>query len=235
VVKPRLRLIPNGMTVPDKFKFVCPIDGHHIAQHMDRETWMKAIRRHYADNGYEIPPDIEEIAEDQLCQSLDGEWCQYCDGSERGAHIDRRIGVQTIISGTKVLSNFLLDAGLNLVGLAESPIVSQEEANRRALICSRCYALDTVQGCGSCLSVAEAVAEVVGTKTTASDNVLEGKACLVCKCAAKANVWMDVRISKSGVTDEARKMFDTIPHCWKAEALREIDQTQVSDINGSHD
>lgn len=222
----RLRLLPTGMTVPDKFRFICPIDGHLIEGHMDTFNWFKAIRKHYADNGYPIPDDIESIAEDQLCQMLGGEWCRYEDGTKPERFLSRRVNLENILAGTRVFVEFVKQG---------RPLVSQEEANRRALICSRCYALDTVSGCGSCTGLTQVVSLVLGAKATAYDNALEGKSCLACKCAAKANVWVPVEVSKVGVTPEAAELFKSIPHCWKAQELQAIDQGSQPDMNETHD
>lgn len=220
----RLQLVTRGVTVPDKFRYKIPEDGHWIAEHMDPESWLRAIRKHYADNGYPIPDDLQQIAEDQLCRTLPAGWCRYVDGRDPEAFIDRRIGVSTVISGTKVFAKFLLEG---------APTVSQEEAERRALICSRCYALDTVQGCGSCLSIAEAVSEVVGARKTPSDAALEGKACLVCKCSAKANVWMPVEVSRVGVSEERLKLFPEF--CWKKQGIEAlIAKTPDADMSETH-
>lgn len=204
-----LKLKKSNVTPPDRFRFVHPEDGH-ATYGMDYDSWMRQIKQHRKDNGYPIPDNLAEIVEDQFCQLLDGEWCEFVDGSERGVHLNRRVDITTVMNGTRVMLKFIAEG---------MPLVSKEVAEERALTCSRCYALSNVAGCGSCAGLSDLVAQVIGAKATPHDNALEGRICLVCKCSARANAWMPVEISKVGVSEEARELFRTIPHCWKAREL----------------
>lgn len=206
-----LRLRPTNVTPPDKYRFIHPEDGHPTYAY-DHSQWLRDIVKYRSDNGYDVPPNMREIAEDQICRTLDGEWCEYSGEGERPAPLNRRVNLDTIIGGTKVFIELVKQG---------APLVSKEEATQRALTCSRCYALDKVAGCGSCTGLAEYIVEVAGAQKTPHDDLLAGKSCLICKCAAQANVWVPVEISKVSVTPEMMKQWPS--HCWKGNLLKELD------------
>lgn len=207
----RLRLLESNVCPPDKFRYRFEEDGHWIRS-FSKDAWLAAIRKHAVDNGYEIP--TQEEVEDQLCRSLNGEWCQYADGAPVKEGINARFTINDIVNGTRVFISF---------AAAGAPLVSQEEAEARALVCSRCFLNTDVPGCGTCHQLANLVTEACGARKTESDALL--KACSWCKCSAQANVWMPTTISGVGVTDH---MLDLAPSwCWKANSIREARRVSV--------
>lgn len=74
--------------------------------------------------------------------------------------------------------------------------VSQEEAERRAAICSACPYLAPVGGCGACdmaRRLLENTTALIGGKTTSFDAQLGKKACAVCGCSSKVKVHLNIK------------------------------------------
>lgn len=205
-----LRLLPGSTCPPDKFRYIHAEDGHANTA-FDRDSWFAAILRHKQNNGYEIPDDWQARAEDQLCRVLPPGWCEYAHGGEPSEFLDRRTPLQDIVNGTKVLAAFVASG---------CELVPQAEAETRGAICAGCYAREAVQGCAPCVGLSNLVAEICGARETRADAILEGKACLVCHCAARANVWIPVEVSKEGVTPEMMRQFPDF--CWKRQQIEAL-------------
>jgi hypothetical protein len=206
-----LRLIPSNETPPDKFRFTHPEDGWtDIA--MDREGWFKAIRKHREDNNYPLPEDWQSQAEDQLCRILPPGWCQQEDGRTPEQFVNARIGFDDIMRATAVFAEEVRQG---------APLVSQEVAEARGATCAGCYMRQPVAGCGMCYGLVNLVASVAGAHATKADALLSGKSCLVCKCAAQAQIWLPIDVLAKGVTPEMDELWP--PFCWKGKGLRELD------------
>jgi hypothetical protein len=205
-----LRLIPSNVQVPDGYRFKVPNDGIEIIAN-NYDGWLEKIRKHYIDNGYELPADWIAQAEEQLCKLLPPGWCRYDDGSAPKNFIDRRFTFDDALNGTKVLIEFVKQG---------APLVSQEEAEERGRTCAACYAALPIPGCSSCRAFANYVAEVAGARKTKSDAILDSKSCGVCKCSAIANLWIPVEVSQKGVTEEMMALWPE--HCWKGQQIRAL-------------
>lgn len=205
-----LRLRVTNECPPDEFRYVHPEDGHTTRANV-RADWLAKILKHKRDNGYDVPADWKEMAEDQLARSLPPGWSFYEDGSQPDTFLDRRTPVEDVMNGTRVLLAF---------AQAGCQIVPQAEAERRGQICARCYARETVRGCSPCVGLANLVAEVCGSGTTSADSILEDKVCLVCHCSARANLWIPVEVSKAGVTPEMMRNFPAF--CWKRQGIEAL-------------
>lgn len=200
-----LKLKPSNTTVPDKFRYKFP-DGHTIYA-IGKDEWFEKIKKYADDNQYPVPS--HEECEDQLCRTLSGEWC---DGGDENSFINTRFTFNDFVRGAKVLGSFAIGDG----------VVSQQVADERALICSRCFANVAVPGCSSCAGMSNLVAGLKGAKSTKYDHLL--KACGVCHCPNEAQVWVQSEHLAKGVTPEMMETYRTIPHCWKAKALTELKQ-----------
>lgn len=212
-----LKLKNYATCPPDFYTFRFP-DGHVVTA-VDATTWFEKIAKHYADNNYERPENWEALAEHALCRRLSGEWC---DGGSEHSFINTRFGFNDFLRGTKVLGSFLL---------AGAEVVSQEQAEARALVCSRCVANVSVSGCGTCNGVANAVAEAKGAQKTKYDHLL--KACGVCHCANEAAVWIPAEYLAKGVTPEMMQTYreiDADNGCWK---YQELTQNAIATTNAS--
>lgn len=197
-----LKLKQGNVCPPDKFTFKFPQDGRIITA-FDQITWFDQIDKHYKDNQYEQPDNWREIAEDQLCRRLSGEWCI---GGGPHSFVNTRFTINDFINGTKVLAPFVLSG----------QVVSQEVADHRAMVCSRCPVNVRVPGCASCTGMANAVAASKGSGKTQYDHLLQ--ACAVCHCSNEAQVWIPAEYLKNGVTPEMMETYKEIDEsgeCWK--------------------
>lgn len=90
-------------------------------------------------------------------------------------------------------------------------VVTQEEANRRAGICTMCHHNKQLPGCTGCSNISDAVFKVIGAKTTPMDPNL--KECGICGCSLKAKVWvLDEGIVSAPNVTENKDLFPD--HCW---------------------
>jgi hypothetical protein len=195
----------------------CPPDEYvyhhqdgHVTQAKDQDTWFAAIRKHMVDNGYPVPPNLEELAVDQRCRTLPPGFCKYEDGTNPSAYIDRRRGPDDLMRGMQVL--------FDVLNPFTDPLVDQELAESRAATCAACPANVDIQGCFSCNNMADAITRIRGSNKTKADHVL--KSCAVCSCLGRAQVWVKPEILAKGVTDDMMTQFRSISHCWK---WKEID------------
>lgn len=221
----RLKYTGGNVCPPDKFQFTCPHCGYHLPGQFAIGNFFDAVADHYRMNEHPLPEDWREMAEDQMCQLLPAGWSAYGDGSEPEYFINTRMTGADVINGTKVLLDLTRKAIAFKWFGGESPIVSQEEADYRALTCARCHMNVTVEGCGSCHGIANMVAEVAGKITTPSDSALRG--CGICHCSNLAQTRVNIKILAMGVPGEIRAMFDKVPHCWKRIRLEELRLTEA--------
>jgi len=164
------------------------------------------VRQHYSDNGIPLPQDYQDRIEDQMCKQLPSEWCNYTGGSSHNP--ENMISADNIIKGITSLYTMAVET---LKG--KDVFVSQEEANQRAAICTRCYQnknANFCMGCGAMRKVTELVAKVKGDRKTHFDSRLQN--CGVCGCRNEAIVHVKRNILLSGEkseTTEARPDW-----CW---------------------
>jgi hypothetical protein len=195
-----LRLKPSNQTPPDKFSFVFP-DGHTVHA-FGRDEWREKIVKYATDNQYQIPT-VEE-AENQLCKRLSGEWCT---GGDEYSFVSNRFTFDDFLRGMKTLAKFFV----------KDEVVSQEVAESRALICSRCVLNMSIPGCGSCAGLANAVVAIKGAKTTKVDHLL--KSCGICLCGNAAQVWLPIETLDKATDDEMMEKYKRLDECWKKNEL----------------
>jgi hypothetical protein len=115
--------------------------------------------------------DLSPEAQDAECLSYSarkrGERCVYC-GPQRPVH-----------------TAAAADA-LHLAAAISGPLVSIEEAERRAYICRMCPYLVPVEGCSGCVNLIGRLTQLVSGRSTKHDEVLG--ACGLCGCSAMAKV-----------------------------------------------
>ena len=191
--KPKLRLLNPRVTPPEPFfRYRFPSDGYESVA-TTHDAWLIDAGMHAAANGL-AGPSAEEM-EDQLCQTLPPGWCEFDD--------ENRPRPSTALDWGNV------EAGLKTFGrwiVGGCKFVSQEEADRRALVCTRCYLNVSLGGCSGCQRM---IAEVVGNKTTKYDFAL--RACGVCKCVLKAKV----HFPQSILDKENQTLQEMYPSfCW---------------------
>jgi hypothetical protein len=198
-----LRLKPSNETPPDKFRFKFG-DGHTVHA-FDKPDWIEKTHKYATDNNYQIPT-IEEM-EDQLCRTLSGEWCS---GGDEYSFVTNRFTFDDFLRGMKTLGEFFV----------KDQVVSQEMAEARALICSRCVLNMSIPGCGSCAGLANAVVAIKGAKTTKHDHLL--KSCGICLCANEAQIWLPIESLAKSTTPEMREKYNRVDECWKKTELERL-------------
>jgi len=109
-------------------------------------------------------------------------------------------------TGKKSLTVADLKRFMNTLSAQKGDFVSQEEAERRAKICSTCPKNQSVKGCWGCGGIIKAVTEYLGKKTTSRDRALES--CAVCGCVLRAKVWLEL-----GTIDNTGLEYPE--HCWQ--------------------
>lgn len=191
---PPLSLSKPSVCPPNGFTYRFPSDGF-IAHGWTHQDWIQAARNHLAGNNMPEPLDLVAQMETQLCQTLEPGWCNYDDPGR--PRVNTSLGWDDIQSGIATFSKWALRG---------APVVTQEEANRRALICSRCYLNVNVSGCSGCHKIAK---ELLRNKHSKYDFAL--RACAVCKCLLRAKVHFP--ISTLDRKDSAvQSLYPT--HCW---------------------
>jgi hypothetical protein len=191
----KLSLIKTqGPCPPDGFRYVDPEDGF-VAHAWTYNDWVPLQQSHLSANNREVPPDLGEQMQDQLCKTLPPGWCNY--DSDSRPRPTTSLGWGDVLGGLQTFAKWISGG---------AGYVSQEEADRRALICSRCYLNVHVEGCGACH---KAVAEVTKDRKTKYDFAL--KACAVCKCLLKAKVHFPMETLDMN-RDAVQEMYPE--HCW---------------------
>jgi hypothetical protein len=196
---PRLGLINpwKGACPPDGYRWVDPLDGW-ISHAWDYGTWVEQALTHYRVNERPVPLDLGEQMQEQLCLTLPPGWCNYdLRGSERPSVA---LDWNDLQKGLRTFAKWIAGG---------AKYVEQAEADRRALICSRCYLNVNIVGCSGCQKL---VREVV-TRSSKYDSFLRG--CAVCKCVLSAKIHFPLSI----LGKEAKSHQDMYPDfCWLKES-----------------
>lgn len=192
---PRLCLIDQwGPCPPDGFRYVFPTDGWvcHAWTYVD---WVQAAKDHLYANGEPVPDSLAQDMEEQLCLTLPPGWCNYDDPNR--PRVSTSMDWNAIQNGVSTMARWV-EGGMQFV--------VKEEAERRALICSRCYLNVNVTGCAACHA---AVAQLVRGVSTKYDFAL--KACAACKCLLRAKVHFPMEV----LDKENAAVQQLYPdHCW---------------------
>ena len=185
---------PLGPCPPDGYRYVFPEDGY-TAHAWCYTDWINEAVNHLRANNREVPDDLAAQMEEQLCQGLEPGWCSY-DSDER-PRPNLSLGWNDVVGALETFGNWIKNG---------CRFVDKTEADRRALICSRCYLNTMVSGCAGCKKI---VAEVIGNRTSKYDFAL--KACGVCKCVLRAKIWFPIKTLDTE-TEKLQQMYPA--HCW---------------------
>jgi hypothetical protein len=184
----------RGPVPPDGYRYVDPEDGF-LSHSYDYRTWIEQEAKHLEANGKPVPADLEAIMQEQLCLLLPPGWCSYDDPQRPRPSLALEWG--DMMGGLKTFGKWIAQG---------CGFVPQAEAERRALICSRCYLNMNVVGCASCQKL---VTETIGSRVTKYDYAL--KACGACKCMLRAKVHFPL----DTLDTETQKLQEIYPeHCW---------------------
>lgn len=190
-----LRLINQwGACPPDGYRYVFPEDGF-VAHAWTYVDWLDVARAHLRANDREIPANLGDLMEEQYCSTLPPGFCTYDD--ENLPRPSTSLSWNDVQSGLKTFAKWMAGG---------CSYVSQSEADRRAMICTRCYLNVNVQGCSACQ---KAVQEVVRDKHSKHDFAL--RTCAVCKCFLRAKVHFPMET----LDTESEKVQGMYPgFCW---------------------
>lgn len=166
-----LSLSNRAVCPPDGFRYVFPETGW-LNHAWDHNTWVAQAEAHVKANN--LTPDIHltQKMEEQLCLTLPPGWCNYDDVNRPRPNV--QLNWSDILAGIAAFANWFK---------LGRPTVPQAEADRRAMICSRCYLNVNVSGCTACHAI---VQQTIGERKTRHDDHL--RACGVCKCLLRAKV-----------------------------------------------
>lgn len=153
-------------------------------------------------NGCPIGVAFEEEVEQAACLTYPAE-CEEIHGPNLRK---RNLQLSDIVTGTKTMLRFKLSG---------SPLVSAEEANRRASICVKCpYNTTFAKPCaGICDELKNIVQDIIGARGTQHDARLHS--CNICGCFLQAAVWVPNEISVPPLHESQKEAFKAISHCWK--------------------
>jgi hypothetical protein len=192
----RMQLIRPASVPPDGFRYVDPHDGF-VSHQWSYDAWIDLQRHHLQANNRVVPPDLEGDMMNQLCQTLPPDWCSYDDANR--PRVSTSLSWNDVVGGLQTFGKWI--AG----GCA---FVDQTEADRRALICSRCFYNVHVGGCSSCQKMVE---EVVRNKKSKYDFAL--KSCAVCHCFLRAKIHFKINDLEKDIAKH-QDIYSQVGHCW---------------------
>lgn len=196
-----------SLVPPEGFVYRDPNTGMRFDGKSLTET-VKLVVEHRKANG--LPRQTaEEVDEDVQCQICHRVPRQFCKGTD---HPDWELSGGSIINAAKALGKMMAE-GLG----GGTPFVEQEEADRRASICAKCFHNRDLAGCGIGCQIKEKMREVfgatIGQRATPSDPRLFG--CEVCGCHCKTIVWFKKDILNGGLDPQRIEEFKLTPNCWR--------------------
>lgn len=186
-------------TPPGGFRYVHAETGFESVA-IDIHTWMENIRAHRKAN--QLPEITEAEAMDQLCKTIPPQWCEHEVAGRKW--VNTRLRFSDIVNGAKAYLS-LIASGFQTV--------SQDEADRRARICSSCYLRIIPQGCGSCVKLGNLIVGDIAGKTTAYDNQLRNRACAACACPLSPLVHFPLAILEQTDNNALQEILPEF--CWR--------------------
>lgn len=202
-------LVPKG----GKFSYIQP-ESQLLIEASALEPLIEKVRFHRLANNYPIPANFREQVVDGVCQRLASQgfpsWC-YDPSSPmiepslyQPSYPRPTISLTDVERGTKtILANIAAGAAT----------VSQQEAERRASICSKCDRNVEMSGCRACGAAAR-ILELANkyVKGKVLSNTYRLQSCSVCKCYLRAKVWFPMDDLRKY---EPQQMRDSYPDwCW---------------------
>jgi hypothetical protein len=203
-------LVPHG----GMFRVVDPFTNIECKGTTFDMLFSNVVRQRRA-NGAPLGLAFEDEVASWICRDYPLE-CNFVDPD---APVNRKLHLDDVVRGTEVLLRIVKDWARYLMGLADHPLVEQDEANRRAAICSKCpFNVSFVKPCsGMCPELAAVVNLIRGGRTTPYDGTLQS--CSICGCSNVAQVWPRRDLLQHGITEQQQKHFNLIPNCWKAQPI----------------
>ena len=182
-----------GPCPPDGYRYVFPEDGYtsHAWTFVD---WVADALKHCRTNDYSFE-GMEEKMQQQLCSVLPPGWCDFDDPNRPRATASLEWG--DVTAGLTTFARWIKQG---------RETVEQKEADRRGLVCSRCYLNVNISGCFGCQKL---ITEALPDKSTKYDFALRG--CAVCKCVLKAKVHFPMHLLDTENTQQ-QELYPSF--CW---------------------
>jgi hypothetical protein len=167
---------------PGGWKYLVPETGKTIGPFSGWKQCSEILRGHYLSAGYEMPKDIFEKVEAQIC----GNFPEYCGEPPKG-YVERFIaGVKSAYHTFHNAKQCLITLVSNRAGSGERP--SQELLDSRAKTCSECPMNLPIIECSTCnmATLNSLIQKLAGAGKTMYDDKLQF--CAVCHCNLKAKI-----------------------------------------------
>ena len=195
----RLKSMTTGQ--PGGWRYQIPETGYTAVS--NSYTGLKAkIIKHFVANDLTVPSDIEieRRVNDYLCMN-------GCDCTYEDVPIVRSSRRSMQISDVAKFTATLVHS------LVSGQKVSQEEADRRAGICSMCTSNVKPEGCTGCNSrlLKETVKLVSRHGNTGFDDKLNS--CEHCGCFIRSMIWFPIETMHKFTDDSENEQLPA--HCWK--------------------
>ena len=193
-------------TPPDGWRYTQKETGRKFSTY-DWPTFENDIRSHRLANGIKLSPDWKEELQDELCKDNIEKWGpNWCRRYSTKKVKRKGFSFGAAISFLNFLWNWIKAGG---------GYVEQEEAERRARICSTCeFNVELSSNCGACVSsLMSVVSKLRGGRKTSFDNKLHN--CQVCSCVNKVSVHLPVEPQFAALSESVKETFKSIDYCWK--------------------
>lgn len=150
------------------------------------------VKEHRVENGGDLSLGWQNRLGNALCENFKLSQCSEFEGP------DRKLSVSDMKTFFETMAKW---SGIKFA------TVDQDEADRRAAICSTCPKNVEIHGCSGCFRLLSKIQSLIGNKRTKEDHMLQG--CEVCACSLRAKVWLPIE-AMAGTRQD-----DQFPdHCW---------------------
>lgn len=203
-------IINKNVTPPGGWVYTQPESGRTF-RHYSFNAFMDAIREHRLGNGYPISADWQAEIINGICRDNLKMFPDYCQRSNQSSVV-RRFSFGSSMSFLSMLWEWIS---------AGRPFVEQEEAERRAEICSTCpFNQSLVYSCGSCFTaIINLISKIIGRRKTRNDSKLGS--CGICSCSLQAAVHFPLEAQQKTLSEDIKNDFKSvISYCWKAQGLK---------------
>lgn len=158
-------------------------------------------RQIYEINHQPIPEDLE--------QQIHKHICQLCPTGVCKSFFNRfAFAARTLMNGTAAFSMMMRKG--------KGGLVSPEEAERRAAICTECSYNTDNPPCYKCRSYETIIQRVTHGRSTTKDDQIN--VCGMCGCFLRAMVHCDVGVLRAATPKRSVRYYPD--HCWKKQQLK---------------
>lgn len=210
-----LELTNPNQTPPGGFRYKVPDTGQWVPANYPREmiySWNdleEAVRGHYRANHIDPPANLRHAILDQLCQILPQGQCR--DGNRIIGFFQGIVAeFQRIVQGTITLVDWWISSGRQRV--------SNEEIERRSVICGKCIFNAPPVGCSSCnIGILNKVVEsAIGGDRVPTDDLLQS--CTICGCHLRVKSRLPKEVLRRNIPEKQLAQLppahDGFPGCW---------------------